>query len=146
MNVRLEKIENNTKIPGYEWFFDFIDCGEYYLLIVLHNKNGRVITLNQNTFLEGLPEECEGGIYFSKLCKNTFRMCVTEDRKFYSHNIDEAMNRTKIYDYDAFIECRILKTLVNGEGLEDLNVNDRIIRWPNKKGGRGEHWYWLLKN
>jgi hypothetical protein len=143
--MRLVKIENNTKIPGYEWFYDYLDCGEYYLLIVLHNKNGRVITLNQNATLKDLHKEYGGGLYYSKYCKATFRTYKSGNMVLVSDDIDEVMNWTEINPSDN-LDYLILKALVTGKGLEKLNLVEHIVRWPNKKGGRGEHWYWLVKN
>jgi hypothetical protein len=143
--VRLEKIEDGTEVYDFEWFFDFIDCGEYYLLIVLHNKNGRVITLNQNATLKDLYEEYGGDFYYSKFCKTTFRMYTTEKGYIESRNIDEVINLTEIDPSDN-LDYLILKALVTGKGLEKLNLVEHIIRWPNENGGRGEYWYRLLRN
>jgi hypothetical protein len=144
--MRLEKIENNTEIDNQIRILDYIDCGEFYLLTEWDNANKRMVTLTQNTVLEDLQKKHGGDIYYHKLCKTTFRLYGSEGGEFYSDNIDEAMNGTEIYAYEGFIVCRILKAFVNGEGLEKLNSVDRLVRWPNEKGGRGEHWYWLLRS
>jgi hypothetical protein len=143
--MKLLKTGTNTKRYRRVWFYDCIDCGDFYLLTQLLVGNNHVITPNQNTVLEDLHEEYEGDLHYSKFCKTTFHMYIGENETLYSHDIDEVMNWTKIDDF-RHSEGRTLEALVTGEGLEDLNVNDRIIRWPNKKGGRGEHWYWLVEN
>jgi hypothetical protein len=145
--VRLEKIENNTKVYDFDWFYDFIDYGEFYLLTELRNMKSRtvMITLNQNTTLEDIQEKYGGYLEYHKLCKTTFRMYVAEEGELYSHDIDEVVNWNKIGPFEYF-PCRVLKALITGGGLEELNARDHFIRWPNENGGRGEHWYWLLKN
>jgi hypothetical protein len=144
--MRLEKIENSTEIDNQIRILDYIDCGDFYLLIEWHNTKERMVILNQHTVLEYLQKKHGGDLYYSKLCKITFRLYESEEGILYSRNMDEAMNRTKVYDYDEYWECRILEALVTGKGLEDLDVTERIVRWPNKKGGRGESWCKLVEN
>ncbi|NDB87219.1 MAG: hypothetical protein EB127_31740 [Alphaproteobacteria bacterium] len=68
--MRLEKIENNTKVYDFDWFYDFIDCGEFYLLTELRNMTNStvMITLNQNTTLEDIQEKYGGYLEYHKLC------------------------------------------------------------------------------
>jgi hypothetical protein len=145
MIMRLVKIENNTKISDSEYFLDYLDCGDYYLLAAFVNSKNSGITLNQHATLKDLHKEYGGGLYYSKYCKATFRTYKSEKGYIESRNIDEVINLTEIDNYEYF-DCRILKALVTGEGFEELNLVEHIVRWPNEKGGRGEYWYWLLKN
>jgi hypothetical protein len=144
--MRLVKIENNTEIDNQIRILDYIDCGEFYLLTEFENtKSSVMITLTQNTVLEDLHEEYGGYIWYSKFCKTTFRVYRSEGGRLASSNVDEVMNRIKIDTYDDHWEVLTLRTLVTGEGLEELNTPERIIRWPNENGGRGESWYGLRK-
>ena len=142
--MRLVKIENNTKIPVYEYFLDYLDCGEFFFLTkFLNQKSSVMIPLTQNTVLEDIQEKYGGYVWYYKFCKTTFRMYTGENGILNLGDIDEVMNWTKIDNYEYF-DCRVLKALATGEGLEGFNAKDHIVRWPDKNGGRGEHWYWLL--
>ncbi|NDB86504.1 MAG: hypothetical protein EB127_27970 [Alphaproteobacteria bacterium] len=141
--MRLEKIKENEEV-NLSRLLDYIDCGDFYLLTVLCNPKIPAITLNQNTVLEDLHKKHGGDLSYSKLCKNTFRMYESENGEFYSHNIDEVSDWKKINIKEYY--DRLLKALITGVGLGDLEITKRIVRWSNENGGRGEHWYRLLRN
>jgi hypothetical protein len=142
--MRLEKIKENEEV-NLSRLLDYIDCGDFYLLTVLCNPKIPAITLNQNTVLKDLHKKHGGDLYYSKYCKATFRTYKSEKGYIESRNIDEVINLTEIDNYEYF-DCRILKALVTGVGLGDLEITKRIVRWSNENGGRGEHWYRLLRN
>jgi hypothetical protein len=148
--MRLMKIENNTEIDEQEYLLDYIDLGEFFFLAkFLNTKSSVMITLTQNTVLEDLHEEYGGYIWYSKFCKTTFRLYESEEGKLYSRNMDEVMNWIKIDTYDDYWEGLILKSVITGKGVEELDgldIEDPIVRWPNEKGGRGKDWYWLRKD
>jgi hypothetical protein len=144
--VRLEKIENNTEVDASGVFLDYIDCGEFFFLTkFLNSKNPVMITLNQNTVLEDIQEKYGGYVWYYKLCKTAFRTYLSEKGNLVSYNLDEVVSWTEVSAYKCQ-DGRILKALITEEGLKELNTHERIIRWPNKNGGRGEHWYWLVEN
>ncbi|NDB85087.1 MAG: hypothetical protein EB127_20655 [Alphaproteobacteria bacterium] len=156
--MRLEKIEEGEEVNcGY--FSEYLDLGDCYLLVQRWSfEQDRTVTLSRNTDLRdingGLNRKNSRAvdrfwITYSKLCKTTFRMYIHgyEGGKFttYLNDIDEAIKQTEIGSFNEppFL---LLKSLVTEKGLEDLNLDDHFIRWPNEKGGRGEHWYWLLRS
>jgi hypothetical protein len=142
--VRLVKIKNNTIVYNQVLFHDYIDYGEYYLLTVFWSEKINGIILNKNTTLERIYEEDGGYLYYSKFCKTTFHMYESEGGKLHSDDMDEVINWTKINTSNNDGDRLILKALVTGEGLEEFNFGDYIVRWPNENGGRGESWYGLV--
>jgi hypothetical protein len=71
----------------------------------------------------------------------------SEDSSFQSEDLDEVINWARNDPFDRNGLVRFLKELIAGGSLENLNfLQERIIRWPDKNGGRGEHWYRLLRN
>ena len=144
--MRLEKIEEGEEITHYE-FFDYIDCGEHYLLTGWRNETKATVILNQNTNLEDLHERHRGSIGYSKLCRTTFRPYETDNPDiFVSSNLDRALSRGNITTYLDWWPTRILKALITGEGLEELRTAPCIVRWPKEGSSRGEDWYRLLKD
>jgi hypothetical protein len=143
--MRLVKIENSTEVNGFGWIFNYIDCGEYYLLTKFWKEKDSAITLNQNATLEDLQKKYGGGLYYHKLCKNTFRVYKAENGRCVSRNIDEVMSWTETDTYYSR-EGFLLEALITGKGLEKLHTMEQIVRWPNEVGGRGEYWYKLLRN
>ena len=145
--MRLEKIESNIEMYYFTDFYDYIDCGEFYLLTHLRNGENLMMTLNQNTVLEDIQEKHGVRISYSKFCKTTFRLYLGERGRFDSENLDEVLGWAEIgTPHEEYIYSRTLKALVTGEGLEDPELPELAVRWPNKNGGRGESWYWLMED
>jgi hypothetical protein len=141
--MRLEKIQERERVKT-RYFLDYLDYGDYYLLTkFVNSKNSVMITLNQNTVLENLHKEYGGDLSYSKFCKATFQVYELKKGYFESRNIDEVMSWTETDTYYSR-EGFLLEALITGKGLEKLNLVNHIVRWPNKNGGKGEHWYKLL--
>jgi hypothetical protein len=123
---------------------DYIDCGEFYLLVSWINSGERAVTLSQKADLRDLQEKHGGRISYSKFCKTTFRLYESEEGENWSHDIKEVMHWTRVDPYDKYhSHSLLLEALVLEEGLGKLNLADRIMRWPKENGGKGASWYTL---
>ena len=142
--MRLQKLEKGEEVTSIE-FYDFIDCGDHYLLTFWRNETKATVILNQNTILEDLHDGHGGSIYYSKLCMKTFRVCWSDNRgSNCSHNLDDIINWTKIYYADDDSDTQLLKVLVKGEGLGRLTFFECLVRWASEGSSRGTDWYRLL--
>ena len=147
--MRLEKIEENEKVQC-DNFLDFINCGACYLLAEWINDVKTTVTLNKDTVLEDLSKEHGGRIWYNKFCMKTFRGYKGEgyalEALFYSRDLDEVINWTKIDPYEEHYYTLLLKALVTGEGLGRHSSFECIVRWAKEGSSRGEDWYRLIKD
>ena len=146
--MRLEKIEENEKVQYFN-FYDFINCGECYLLTDWINEERLTVTLNKDTVLEDLHEKHGGSIRYDKFCSKTFRVYMGKDdtlEAIFSKDLDKVINRTETSNNDGYYFTRLLKTLVTGKGLKKLSIAPCVVRWVNEGSSRGKDWYRLLKS
>ena len=141
--MRLRKIEENKKVKC-EYYYDFINCGECYLLTDWHNTENATVTLNKDTVLEDLHEKHGGSIRYSKLCKNTFRVYESMNRGWRDKDLDEVLSWTMIDSYDRDDYVPLLRALITGEGMEELISVQCIVRSANEGSSRGIDWYRLI--
>lgn len=67
--MRLEQVEEGKKIKGGT-FLDYVDCGDFYLLVDWCNFSSSTVTLNNNpTMLEDLHKKHRGFLNYYKICK-----------------------------------------------------------------------------
>ena len=143
--MRLQKLEQNEEVQ-HDQLYDYINCGECYLLTEWINERPTV-TLNESTVLEDLHERHGGYIHYHKLCLKAFRVYKSMSGEFCERDMDKVLSWTRIDHYDRYDYTQLLKALITGEGLEEQALlPGAIVRYPNKKGGRGTHWYKLLKS
>ena len=145
--MRLQKLQENEQVRDCEYYYDFINCGDCYLLTEWINDSEPTVTLNQGTNLEDLHEKHGGSIIYLKLCGKTFLEYKSMSGNWYEEDLDKVISWTEIdYAPDRYDYVQLLKALLTGEGLEEFNITSCIVRWANEGSSRGEDWYWVIND